>query len=63
MTKIIPGQKARQGGRGLRVLWVLIIALVLATIAWGAAEFYGETIDNTTPAGDTGTSQGQIPKG
>jgi hypothetical protein len=63
MTKIISGQKARQGRRGLRVFWVLIIALVLATLAWGAAEFYGEAIDTTSPASDSGNGQGQALKG
>ncbi|HEY4193333.1 MAG TPA: hypothetical protein VGM46_11865 [Mesorhizobium sp.] len=63
MTKIIPEQKARQAGWGKRVLLILICALVLIVIAWAAAEFYGETIDNSTPAADTTTSQGQMPKG
>lgn len=63
MTKIIPEQEAKQGRKGLRVLWILIIALVLAAIAWGAAEFYGESIDTTPPAGDTGSSPEQAPQG
>lgn len=47
MTKIIPEQKARQGRWGFRVLFILIAALVLALVAWGGAEFYGESLDNT----------------
>ncbi|MBE1205940.1 hypothetical protein [Aminobacter carboxidus] len=53
MPKIIPGWKARQGNRGLQMLLVLIGALLLAAVAWGAAEFYGEMIDQNTS--QTGT--------
>ncbi|MBZ9763941.1 hypothetical protein LB553_24085 [Mesorhizobium sp. CA8] len=42
MADDIPEKKARQGGRGLPVLAVLICGLVLAIIAWGIAEMYGE---------------------
>lgn len=63
MPKVIPEQKARQGRSGRRVLLVLIAALLLAIIAWGAAEFYGRAIDDSTPAADTGNSQVQVPKG
>jgi hypothetical protein len=63
MPKTIPEQKARQGRWGWRVLFILIAALLLTVIAWGAAEFYGEAIDNSTPAADTGNGQGQLPKG
>ena len=59
MTKIVSENKARQGRWGRQVLAVLIAALVLAAIAWGAAEFYGETIDSGTPAGDSGAPAGQ----
>ncbi|RWL42201.1 MAG: hypothetical protein EOR60_26500 [Mesorhizobium sp.] len=48
MAHEIPEKKARQGGRGLPVLAVLICALVLAAIAWGIAEIYGEAAK--TPA-------------
>ncbi|RUX33456.1 MULTISPECIES: hypothetical protein [unclassified Mesorhizobium] len=48
MANEIPEKKARQGGRGLPVLAVLICALVLAAIAWGVAEIYGEAAK--TPA-------------
>lgn len=65
MTKIVPENKARQGRRGRQVLTVLIAALILAGIAWGIAEFYGETIDSGTPAGDSNapTGQSQTPNG
>ncbi|MBB6469227.1 hypothetical protein HNQ96_005116 [Aminobacter lissarensis] len=45
MTRIIPARNARQGTRGRHVLVVLVAALMLALAAWGAAEFYGEMID------------------
>ena len=54
MTKIIPENKARQGGWGWHGLRILIAALLLAFIAWGLAEIYGQKIDPNTPA-----SQGQ----
>ena len=37
-------QKARQGRRGSPVLVVLVAGLLLAMIAWGAAEIYGWSI-------------------
>ncbi|MGO4441571.1 hypothetical protein [Rhizobium sp. RAF56] len=37
--------KARQGNLGKPVLAVLIGGLILAMIAWGAVEFWGERID------------------
>lgn len=45
MAKTIPSWRARQGHRGYQVLLVLLGALILAALAWGAMEFYGETID------------------
>jgi hypothetical protein len=50
MTKIIPENKARQGRWGWHGLRILIAALLLAFIAWGAAEIYGQKIDNSAPA-------------
>jgi hypothetical protein len=58
MVKIIPSDKARQGPWGRHVLRILIAALLLAFVAWGVAEIYGEMIKTNTPA-----SQGQMPKG
>lgn len=58
MAKIIPEDKARQGHWGRHGLRILIAALLLAFIAWGIAEIYGEMIDRTpTP------EQGELPKG
>ena len=51
MPKIVSETNARQGHWGRHVLVVLIAALILAFLAWGAAEFYGEFIDAGTPAG------------
>ena len=57
MTKIIPENKARQGGWGWHGLRILIAALLLAFAAWGIAEIYGEMAK--TPA----TEQGSAPSG
>jgi len=48
LTKTIPAEKARQGRRGRQVLLVLVCALILAAVAWVAAEYYGRAIE--TPA-------------
>ena len=48
--KIIPEDKARQGRWGRHGLRILIAALLLAFVAWGIAEIYGEMIDTNTPA-------------
>lgn len=58
MTKIVSDTDARQGRWGRQVLIVLIVALILAFAAWGAAEFYGELIDTGTPAGQAQTPNG-----
>ncbi len=50
MTKIIPENKARQGRWGWHGLRILIAAMLLAFIAWGIAEIYGQKIDPNTPA-------------
>ena len=60
MTKIIPENKARQGRWGWHGLRILIAALLLAFIAWGVAEIYGEKIDNSAPPSQSApASQGQ----
>jgi hypothetical protein len=51
--------EARQGPLGRPVLNVLIVALLLAFVAWGAAELYGERVDNVP--GNTGTSGENVP--
>lgn len=43
---MVPEERARQGRRGTQVLIVLVVALVLAMVAWFVAENYGEAIDN-----------------
>ncbi|WP_421915983.1 hypothetical protein [Mesorhizobium sp.] len=57
MTKIITEEKARGGRWGWHGFRILIAALVLAVIAWGAAEIYGEVIKSPT------TQQGSVPQG
>ncbi|CDX46979.1 exported hypothetical protein [Mesorhizobium sp. ORS 3359] len=58
MAKQILAKKSRQGGRGLPVLAVLLGVLMLAVIAWGIAEIYGEaaktpaTHDKPAPQGN-----------
>ena len=42
--------EARQGFLGRPVLMVLIVGLVLAMLAWAAAEFFGMAIDRQTPS-------------
>ncbi|QPC85713.1 hypothetical protein GA830_02420 [Mesorhizobium sp. NBSH29] len=49
MAKTVSTEKARQARTGKPVLMVLVAALGLAAIAWGAAELYGETIDPQVP--------------
>ncbi|MBZ9735537.1 hypothetical protein LB534_13885 [Mesorhizobium sp. CA18] len=48
MTKIVPEDKARQGHWGWHALRILIAGLLLAFIAWGAVEIYGELIKSPT---------------
>lgn len=55
MIKIIPEDKARQGGWGRHGLRILIAALLLTFVAWGGAEIYGELIKKDT------TQQGNAP--
>lgn len=58
MVKIVPEDQARQGHWGRHGLRILIAALLLAFIAWGVVEIYGEIIDNAPS-----TEQGEVPKG
>lgn len=48
--------EARQGTRGTPVLYVLVTALLLAMLAWGAAEYFGTAIDRETPEDNQQTS-------
>ena len=61
MTKIIPENKARQGRWGWQR--ILIAALLLAFIAWGIAEIYGEKIDNSAPANQSAPASQSQPAG
>ena len=57
--------EARQGSYGKPVLRVLVSALVLTMVAWGVAEFWGESID-TDPAATASTAPDSVtaqPKG
>ena len=60
MTRIVLTNKARQGYWGRHLLIILIVGLILALVAWAAAEFYGEAID---PIGtkSLGATQAQSP--
>ncbi|MGN6306040.1 MAG: hypothetical protein ACTHNH_14560 [Mesorhizobium sp.] len=58
MVKIIPHNEARQGRWGWHVLIVLVAALLLAFAVWGGVGFYGEMLDNGTPAADTAAPGG-----
>ena len=50
-------REARQGMLGRPVLYVLVIGLVLAFIAWGGAGIWGESTDRDAPATPPATSQ------
>ena len=43
-TVVESGQDARQGSWGRPVLMVLVVALLLAAVAWAVAEYYGAAI-------------------
>lgn len=58
MTKIVLEDKARQGRWGWHALRILIAGLLLAFIAWGGVEIYGELIKS--PATEQNGSQ-QVP--
>ncbi|MGX5845774.1 hypothetical protein ACWGTO_01715 [Mesorhizobium sp. PL10] len=63
MTKIIPENKARQGRWGWHGLRILIAALLLAFIAWGIAEIYGEKINNSAPTNQSAPASQDQPAG
>jgi len=64
MTKIVPENNARQGRWGWHALRILIAGLLLAFIAWGGVEIYGELIkspatqSNSQQAPETAPPQG-----
>ena len=47
---VVTPTEARQGMLGRPVLYVLVIGLVLAMLAWAAAEYWGMAIDTQTPS-------------
>lgn len=51
MTEKLTPREARQGERGLPVLKILIVALVLALLAWAAAGLFGEATEPENPVG------------
>jgi hypothetical protein len=53
---VLNGTEARQGMLGRPVLYVLVIGLILAMLAWGVAEFWGMSIDTQTPSDATQVS-------
>jgi hypothetical protein len=53
MNEELKPQEARQGKKGVPVLKVLIIALILAIIAWAGAEFFGQQTAPEEPVGET----------
>jgi hypothetical protein len=59
MTKIVSENQAKQGEWGGRVLLILVAALVLALVAWGGAEFYGEMIKAPTTGDQTQATPGK----
>lgn len=59
MAKEVPTQKARQGRLGTQVLVVLVVALVLAMIAWWGAEMFGVAIEPENPSGQPATAPTQ----
>ena len=56
VRKDFSARETRQGGPGRPVLKVLGISLVLAFLAWGIVEIWGERIDPSAPVDDTQTS-------
>lgn len=50
---VLTPTEARQGMLGRPVLYVLVIGLILAMLAWAAAEFWGMSIDTQTPSDNT----------
>lgn len=50
---VLTPTEARQGALGRPVLYVLVIGLILAMLAWAAAEFWGMAIDTQTPSDST----------
>lgn len=52
MPERLNPEEARQGKKGRPVLIVLIAALILAALAWGAAELFGDASDPVEPVNE-----------
>lgn len=50
VQKSVEPEKAKQARWGWQVLMVLVVALILAMIAWYAAETYNAATEPTPPA-------------
>lgn len=54
-TKVVSGEKARQGKKGTRILWLLLTSLVLVLLVWFVAGSWGmrtaPDVENQPPAG------------
>ena len=48
--KTVTTEEARQGRSGMGVIYVLVIGLILALVAWGGAELYGVWLAQDAPA-------------
>ncbi|MHB2267050.1 hypothetical protein [Aliihoeflea sp. PC F10.4] len=55
-VKVNPTE-ARQGRKGTNVLTILVVALILAAIAWWAVGSFGESIEPEQPTGGAPTEQ------
>lgn len=49
VVKTIKSEKAKQGRWGIPVLVILIVGTLLALLAWGGMEIYGEKIAKPQP--------------
>lgn len=57
MKRKLEPQDARQGRLGKPVLIVLVVGILLALVAWGGAEWYGEETDPVLGAGSGQTGE------
>lgn len=61
MARIFREEQAKQGRSGARILLILVVSLLLALIVWAGVEFYGESIDESTPAATESTLGDEAP--
>ncbi len=55
-TEPLTPREARQGRLGRPVLYVLVGGILLACVAWAAAEFWGESAERNAPGVTTTTT-------